>query len=128
MSQEEMANELTRILEKLETLDPTTEAYSIAVKNYHELYKTLHEELEACDSDLDHRLKRELDKERLELSKIEERNRAKQARNDAIWGLAKIGVTGVMTLAAIIVTGSLEETTILSQKCFGFIRALTPKV
>lgn len=128
MSQEEMAKELERILEKLKTLDPTTEEYSTAVKNYHELMKTLHEELEACDADLDHGLKRELDKARLELAKIEERNRVHQARMDAILGLVKIGLTVSGTLAAIIVTGSLEESTILSQKCFSLIRGLAPRV
>ena len=128
MSQEEMAKELERILEKLKTLDPTTEEYSTAVKNYHELMKTLHEELEACDADLDHGLKRELDKARLELAKIEERNRVHQARMDAILGLVKIGLTVSGTLVAIIVTGSLEESTILSQKCFSLIRGLTPRV
>ena len=127
MSQEEMANELERILEQLKTLDPTKDDYSTAVKNYHELFRTLHEELEACDSDLDHTLKRELEKAKLELSKTEEENRAKQAKRDALWGLVKIGASGVVALAAIVATGSMEQSTILSQKCFSFIRALMPK-
>lgn len=128
MSQEDMAKELQRILGILEELDPTSEKYSTAVKNYHELMKTLHEELESCDSDLDHSLKRELDKARLELNKLEEKNRMHQAKVEAILGIAKIGLTVAGTLAAIIVTGSLEESTILSQKCFGLVRGLMPKI
>lgn len=128
MNQEQMANELDRILGELTNLDPASEKYSTAVKNYHELMRTLHEELESCDSDLDHSLKRGLDKARLELNQLEERNRVRQARLDTIVGFAKIGLSVAGTLAAIIVTGSLEESTILSQKCFSFIRNLTPKV
>lgn len=128
MNQEEMATELQRLLDKLAKLDPTTEEYSTAVKNYHELMKTLHEELEACDSDLDHSLKRELDKARLELNQTEEKNRARQAKVDAILGIVKIGCSIAGTIAAIIVTGSLEESTILSQKCFGLVRGLLPGI
>lgn len=128
MDQEKMADELKRLLEKLETLDPTTEDYSTAVKNYHELMKTLHEELEACDSDLDHSLKRELDKSRLELNKLEEKNRNRQATVDAILSVVKIGLSIVGTIGAIVVTGSLEESTILSQKCFGLVRGLMPGI
>lgn len=128
MNQEEMASELQRLLEKLKTLDPTTEAYSTAVKNYHELMKTLHEELDACDSDLDHSLKRELDKSRLELNQLEEKNRARQAKVDTIISVVKIGMSVAGTIAAIIVTGSLEESTILSQKCFGLVRGLLPGI
>lgn len=128
MNQEDMALELQRLLDKLETLDPTTEEYSTAVKNYHELMKTLHEELEACDSDLDHSLKRELDKARLELNQTEEKNRNRQAKIDAALSITKTVLSVVGTIAAIIVTGSLEESTILSQKCFGLVRGLLPGI
>lgn len=128
MNQEEMANELERILEEMKHLDPATEKYKFAVSNYHELMKALHEELEACDSDLDHTLKRELDKARFELSKSEEKNRVHQAKVDALIGLGKVGLTILGTVLAIVVTGSLEESTILSQKCFGLVRGLLPKV
>ena len=127
MNQEELANEIDRILEILRTLDPTSPAYTTAAKNYHEMMSTLHEELEECDSELDHKLKRELDKARFEQSKIEEANRSKEAKREAILNLAELGIKIGGVLAAIIVTGSLEETTILSKNGFSLVRTLLPK-
>lgn len=128
MNQEDMANELERILKILEKLDPSSEQYSTAVKNYHELQKALHEELEACDADLDHRLKRELDKARQELNEKESKERSKQVKIDAILGLTKIGLSVAGTLAAIALTGSLEESTILSAKCLSWIKGISPRI
>ena len=128
MDLDEMLEELNRVREKIKDLDPTSEAYSTGVKNLHENQKMLHEELEARDSELDHELKRELDKAKLELSQVEERNRMNQGKWDAILGVVKIGLTVCGTIAAIIVTGSLEESTILSQKCYGLVRGLMPRV
>lgn len=146
MNQEEMANELERVLEILKTLDPTSKEYTEANRNYHELLKAFHEELSACDADLDHRLKRELDKaeqtrreketeEKVELDKIRQQlnereaaDRLKMAKFDAIIGLAKIGLTVSGTLAAIVLTGTLEESTILSAKCLSWIKGIAPRV
>ena len=128
MNQEDMAKELAKILEELSKLDPKSEQYTTAVRNYHELQKAFHEELEACDSDLDHRLKRSLDKARQELNEKEVENRLRQAKMEAIIGLAKIGLTVVGTLAAIVLTGSLEESTILSSKCLAWVKGIAPRI
>lgn len=128
MDLDEMLEEITRLQGELKKLDPKTEAYSTAVKNYHELMKTFHEELESRDSDLDHSLKRELDKARLELSKVEEKNRVTQGRWDVVVNVLKIAGSVAATFGAIILTGSLEETTILSQKCFSLVRNVLPKL
>ena len=127
MDLDEMLEELERLQKELTKLDPKTEEYTVAAKNFKTLSETLHSELEARDSELDHSLKRDLDKAKLELSKVEEKNRVRQGRWDAILGFAKVGVSVVGTLAAILLTGSLEESTILSQKCFSLVRGLLPK-
>ena len=127
MDLDEMLEELTRLQEKLKTLDPTTEAYSVAAKNYKTLVDTLHSELEARDSELDHEAKRELDKAKLRLNEIEEKNRVRQGTWDAILGVGKLVLSVAGTFGAIILTGTMEESTILSQKCFSLIRGLLPK-
>ena len=124
MGQEEMANELDRIRAILREIDPTSEKYSVGIKNYHELFKTLHEELESCEADLNGRHKRELEKARLELERLEEMHRNKQATREVILGLVKPVLSIVGILAAIILTGSFEQTSILSQKCFSLIQQI----
>lgn len=124
MSQEEMANELDRILEDLKKIDPTSEKYTEGRKNYQEMFRTLHEELEACEADINGRHKRELDKARLELERLEEMHRNKQATRETVLGLVKLLLTIVGILAAIILTGSFEQTSILSQKCFTLIQQI----
>lgn len=124
MSQEEMANELDRILEDLKKIDPTSEKYTEVRKNYQEMFRTLHEELEACEADINGRHKRELDKARLELERLEEMHRNKQATRETVLGLVKLLLTIVGILVAIILTGSFEQTSILSQKCFTLIQQI----
>lgn len=128
MSQEDMAKELDRILEKLRELDPTTEAYSFGIKNYHELMKTLHEELDACDSDLDRRQKRYVEQKRAELAEREERNRRIQFIVDSILRVSGKAVSAGMLLGGIILTGTLEQNTILSSKCFSLVQKFIQKV
>ena len=124
MNQEEMANELDRILEDLKKIDPTSEKYTEVRKNYQEMFRTLHEELEACEADINGRHKRELDKARLELERLEEMHRNKQATRETVLGLVKLLLTIVGILVAIILTGSFEQTSILSQKCFTLIQQI----
>ena len=124
MGQDEMAKELDRMLSILRELDPTSEKYTEGRKNYQEMFKTLHEELDACEADLNGRHKRELDKARLELERLEEMHRNKQATRELILGLVKLVLSIVGILAAIILTGSFEQTSILSQKCFSLIQQI----
>lgn len=146
MNQEEMAKELDRIQEVLKNLDPTTEAYTVANKNYHELLRAFHEESAACNADLDSRHKRKMEEadferreketvakieqeqKRQELAEKEAKDKLKAAKMDAIIGLAKIGLTIGGTAVLVVVTGKLEETTILSNKCLAWIKALQPRV
>ncbi len=124
MSQEEMANELDRMLSILRELDPTSEKYTEGRKNYQEMFRTLHDELDACEADLNGRHKRELEKARLELERLEEMHRNKQATRETVLGLVKLILTIVGILGAIILTGSFEQTSILSQKCFTLIQQI----
>ena len=128
MNQERMANELGRILDAIEKLDPTTREYADAMKNYHELLTAFHEDLESSDADLNNRLKRELDKAKQDLAEKEAADRMRQAKIEAVIGLAKVGLTVSGTLAAIVLTGSLEESTILSSKCLSWIKGIAPRV
>lgn len=50
-----------------------------------------------------------------------DRERARYNRSQAMWRLVEIGAQGVIMLAGIIVTGKLEETSILSSKAWSLI-------
>lgn len=50
-----------------------------------------------------------------------DRDRARYSRSQAMWRLVEIGAQGVIMIAGIIVTGKLEETSILSSKAWSLI-------
>lgn len=50
-----------------------------------------------------------------------DRERARYNRSQAMWRLVEIGAQGVIMIAGIIVTGKLEETSILSSKAWSLI-------
>lgn len=127
--------ELERIFKHLQKLDPASEAYAIVRKNYEGLLTALHSDMSACEEDLNGRLQRELkraemelDKQKLEASERDSRNRIRIAKTEAIFGLAKIALMIIGTLLAIALTGTLEESTILSTKCLSWAKVLLPKV
>ena len=122
-----MVSELERLQERLGELDPTSKDYADTLKNYHELLEAFHEEWKVRDDDLTNEQKRELDKAKQTLAEKEAADRRFQAKLEAIMGLAKIGVTGGFTLAAILLTGTLEETTIMNNKCLSWIKAIAPR-
>ena len=126
--QDMMQKELERIFEEIQKLDPKSKEYTDAIKNYHELLNAFHEDCKARDDDLNNELKRKLDKEKQALAEKEAADRLKQAKLDAIIGLAKIGITVSGTLAAIVLTGFMEESTILSAKCLGWIKGIAPRI
>ena len=132
--QERLMEEMERVLEKLKGLDPTSETYGLVLRYYRELEKALHEDLSACEEDLNGRLQRslkqaeqELNLRKQELAEQEAGNRLRTAKMEAIFGLAKTALTIIGTIVAILVTGSLETTSILSSKCLSWIRAIIPK-
>ena len=119
--------ELERIFKHLQKLDPSSEVYGVVRKNYEGLLDALHSDMSACEEDLNGRLQRELkraemelDKQKLEASERDSRNRIRIAKTEAIFGLAKIALMIIGTLLAIALTGTLEESTILSTKCLSF--------
>ena len=126
--QEDMANELSRILEKMSDKEPDTESYTKMKTNFCDLAKVFHEDLAAADDDLDHRLKRELDRANQELNERKARDAMRQAKMEAIVNLAKSGLMIVGTFGCIVLTGSLEESTILSSKCLSWIKGIAPKI
>lgn len=135
MNQEEMANELARILRLMCDTDPSTEKYEHLLNRYSKLMATFHEELESCNSDLENSSKLKLDEMTLkakelemQLKTAEAKENSKRAKREAWFGLIKIGLLILGMLAGIIITGSLEQSTILSQKCLSFVRMLMPKV
>lgn len=125
--QDSMLQELERLLDKIKGLDPTTKEYTEAMKNYHELLTAFHEEWKVRDDDLNNEQKRELDKAKQALAEKEAADRRFQAKLEAIMGLAKIGLTVSGTLAAIVLTGSLEESTILNNKCLSWVKMIAPR-
>lgn len=126
--QEEMLKELERIFEKIQGLNPADKEYTDALKNYHELLNAFHEDCKVRDDDLNNELKRKLDEAKQALAEKEAADRLKQAKMEAVIGLAKIGLTVTGTLAAIVLTGTLEETTILNKTCLGWVKAITPRI
>jgi len=135
MNQEDMANELSRILKIMCGLDPTTEKYGDTLDHYSKLMSTFHKELESCNSDLENSSKLKLDEMTLKAKELEMQLRteeakenSKKAKREAWFGLIKIGLLILGMLFGIILTGSLEQSTILSQKCFSFVSKLMPKI
>lgn len=128
MDMEDMAKELDRLQELLKETDPLSNDYAVILNRYEQLMKVFHSEQEACDADLDHRTMRELNGNKQAMSEYEIRSKVKIAKMEAVFGLAKTVLTISGTLAAIILTGSLEETTILSNKCLAWIKSITPKI
>jgi len=126
--QEEMLKELERIFGKIQELNPADKEYTDTLKNYHELLNAFHEDCKARDDDLNNELKRKLDEAKQALAEKEAADRLKQAKMEAVIGLAKIGLTVTGTLAAIVLTGTLEETTILNKTCLGWVKAITPRI
>lgn len=128
MGQDKLMQELDRIWEYLQRHDPNSQEYKEGIKYYETLWAIVHSESEACDSELDHRQQRKLNEEKMQLAVKEENNRMRQAKLDAVLGLAKTGLTITGTLLAIVLTGALEETTILSTKCLNWVKLIAPKV
>ena len=133
MIQEEMADELARILGIMCKCEPTTENYGIILDRFSKLMSTFHKELESCNSDLENSSKLKLDEMTLkakelemELRAMEAKENVKRAKREAWFGLIKIGLAILGMLLGIILTGSLEQTTILSQRCLSFVGKIFP--
>lgn len=132
--QEQLMEELDRLMTKMNKLDPTSETYQIVRRSYLELAKVLHEDVSACEEDLNGRFTRslkeaekELDERKQKLAEQESKSRWKMAKLEALVSLGKTILTIIGAIVAIFVTGSLEETTILSSKCLAWIKLIFPR-
>ncbi len=128
MDLDEIMSEMDRVFDVVKGIDPSTEKYWTTFRNYHELAKCFQEELEARQSELNHKQKRELEKAKHELAKMDVQIRERQVKWEARIKLMLGLLSVVGTLAAIVLTGTFEQSTILSAKCLGWIKALQLKV
>lgn len=133
--QEKLMEEMDRVLDILKKMDPTNEAYGTVLHYYRELLKGFHEDVSSCDEELNNKIQRDLDKakqameeKKLTLIEQENRNKLKAAKWEAIFGLAKTVLAIIGVIVSILLTGSLEETTILSSKCLAWIKSILPKL
>jgi len=126
MNQEKMANELDRILEKLTKVDPLSEQYTKGVKNFGDLMDALHKELRSCDESLANDQKRAIDKDKLELEKDKEKHAQIQARREAILSIIKQILVIFGMAGCIVLTVFFEQSSIISQKAFSFIKFFKP--
>lgn len=127
MQIQDLIEELGRLLKKLNELDPASKEYADARTNFCELLDAFHSECKIRDDDLNNELKRKLEEAKQRLAEKEAADRLKIARLDALISLAKIGLTITGTLAAIVLTASLEEGTILNKTCLAWIKAILPR-
>ena len=125
--QEQMLEEIGRILGKMCTLEPDSEEYTNMRKNLNELMDAFHKDLEVTNSDLAFERKWKLDQARQALDEEKMKGDLKRAKMEAIIGLLKTILLIGGTLASIVLTGFLEESTILSSKCLSWIKAIIPR-
>lgn len=128
MEQEKIEEEMKRVREIFGKLDPTSEKYSTAVKNYLDLEKAFSGLIETHESELDHSHKRDCDEVKLEQSEKEEKNRVKLAILEHISGFVKTFTAGGIAIAGIIVAGAIEESSILNPKLIKFVQGFMPVV
>ena len=128
MDFDDILEELNRVKKEMLAAKPGTESYNVLLRDFNMLGEMLHRELESRDSQLDHEVKRRVEEATAELDALKEDNRRKQTKLELWFSVVRIILTAIGTIAAIIVTGSLEQSSILSQKCFSLIRTLMPKI
>lgn len=128
MDFDDILEELDRVKKEMLAAKPGTESYNALLRNFSMLGEMLHCELESRDSQLDHEVKRKVEEATAELDALKEENRRKQTKLELWFSVVRIILTAIGAIAAIIVTGSLEQSSILSQKCFSLIRTLMPKI
>lgn len=122
--EEKLMAEIDRVLTKTADLEPGTPEYDHMVQIAASLAKVLHDDMSACEADLNGRHKREQDKKELELNRQKARDAYRQARRDAWLTLGKTGLTIIGIIVSILITGSLEQSTILSKTALSFIKWL----
>lgn len=128
MDLDEIMAEMGRVFGVMKSIDPSTEKYWTTLRNYHDLSKSFQEELEARESELNHKQKRELEKAKQKLAEADTEIRARQVKWDGQIKLMLGLFSVISTFGAIVLTGTFEQSTILSAKCLGWIKALQLKV
>ncbi len=122
--EEKLMTEINRVLTEVAGLEPGTEKYNRLIGNVTDLAKVLHADMDACEADLNGRHKRELDKQELEFNRQKARDAYRQARRDAWLVLGRTGLTIIGIIVSILITGSLEQSTILSKTALSFVKWL----
>lgn len=122
MSIEDMIQEEERIRKMLEKAVPGTTEYQNLKNDLTDMVKMRVEAQKMEDIKVDQNFKRDLE-ERKMLGELTNQSQEIEARKrHDILDIAKVGLAILGSLAGIVLTGHLEETQILSQKCFSWIQ------
>lgn len=131
MNEKNMDNlikEFNDLAEKLTKLDPSAKEYEDTLK----ALKGIHELLMADEKVLNDRLDKnrhfDLEEEKVRAEMKETVEKAKSAKREVFWKLLQAGFTVVGALLCILLTGHLEDTKLMSQKCFSFANWFRPKM
>lgn len=122
MAIEDMIQEEERIRKMLEKAVPGTTEYQNLKNDLTDIVKMRVEAQKMEDIKVDQNFKRDLE-ERKMLGELTNQSQEIEARKrHDILDIAKVGLAILGSLAGIVLTGHLEETQILSQKCFSWIQ------
>ena len=122
--EEKLMNEIDRVLTTMGGLEVDDPKYEKLLNIATKLGENLHADMKACEEDLNGRHKRRQEEQEFELNKKKARDAFKQARRDAWLTLGKTGLTIIGIIASILITGALEQGTILSKTALSFIKWL----
>lgn len=122
MSIEDMIQEEERIRKMLEKAVPGTTEYQNLKNDLTDMVKMRVEAQKMEDIKVDQNFKRDLE-ERKMLGELTNQSQEIEARKrHDILDIAKVGLAILGSLVGVVLTGHLEETQILSQKCFSWIQ------
>jgi len=123
-----LIEEFNDLADKLGKLEPGAKEYEDTMR----ALKGIHELLLADDRVYNERLDKNRQYDLAEEKAIAERReaveKAKAAKREVFWRLLQAGFTVIGAIICIMLTGHLEESKLLSQKCFGFVNWFRPKV
>jgi hypothetical protein len=122
MAIEDMVQEENRIRKLLEKAVPGTTEYQNLKNDLTDIVKMRVEAQKVEDLKVDQNFKRDLEERRMLGELDNQKSEIEARRRHDILDIAKVGLAILGSLAGIVLTGHLEETQILSQKCFSWIQ------
>lgn len=125
---EQLVEEFNKLTERLSSYMPGSKEYAETFEAIQAIHKLLIEDERIFNDWRDKNRRFDLDVERLEVDRIEATAKARLARLELYGRLIGIGFSIAGAILCIILTGFMEQNSILSQKCFSFIGKLLPKV